>query len=146
MAQKEINFDLIALRGNAGVYYVHTNRKTEMNALQAACPKCNPLYPELDEDGIPYTCYACCDTGIVDKAYADAYLRDLDDACEYRGMRPVVNGKHVVLCCDEYESWEERHPLLPASIFPKPIRSRANRAFEAAEAQPMYDFDDDLPF
>jgi hypothetical protein len=138
MAAKEINFDLVALRGNVVLYSWHTNRKTEMNALQAACPKCNPLYPELDEDGIPYTCYACCDTGIVSKDYADAYLRDLDDACEYRGMRPVVNGKHQRLDGDEYDSWYVAEPLLPASLFPKVRR-----------AAPVYAAEiefDDLPF
>lgn len=27
------------------------------------CGSCNPLNPERDEDGRPYTCYRCCDTG-----------------------------------------------------------------------------------
>ena len=29
------------------------------------CPNCDPCNPEMDEDGRPYTCFACGDTGWV---------------------------------------------------------------------------------
>jgi hypothetical protein len=29
------------------------------------CPCCDPCYPEMDEQGRPYTCFACGDTGWV---------------------------------------------------------------------------------
>lgn len=45
----------------------------------AECPKCNPLYPELDEQGRPYTCFFCGDTGYVSEAVAQAYYRDIQD-------------------------------------------------------------------
>lgn len=34
-------------------------------AAMVECPNCDPCNPELDEDGRPYTCYRCCDTGRV---------------------------------------------------------------------------------
>jgi hypothetical protein len=112
-----------------------------MNNATAHCPHCDPLHPELDEDGFPYTCYVCCDTGIVSKAYADAYWQEQEDNAQYRGMRPVVNGKHIVQKCDEYESWEEERPLLPASIFTKAKRIDTRTPHEIV----MDDFDD-IPY
>ena len=29
------------------------------------CPRCDPLNPELDEQGRPFACYCCGDTGLV---------------------------------------------------------------------------------
>jgi hypothetical protein len=88
-------------------------------ASHADCPKCDPCNPELDEDGRPYTCYFCCDTGRVDTASAAAYWQDLTDSTEYVQLRPVVNGKHIAHRCDEYDSWTVELPLLPRAVFPK---------------------------
>ncbi len=46
----------------------------------AECPQCDPCCPELDEDGRPYACYFCCDTGWIEQAVAD----------EYRQRKPVT--------------------------------------------------------
>lgn len=84
----------------------------------ADCPKCDPLHPELDEDGRPYACYFCGDSGAVPQAVADAYWQDLTDAAEYPRLAPVVDGKHVHWRCDGYDSWQVSMPLLPVSVFP----------------------------
>jgi hypothetical protein len=40
------------------------------------CPKCDPANPDLDEDGKPYTCYFCSDTGYLTRAEYAEYLRE----------------------------------------------------------------------
>lgn len=42
----------------------------------AECPQCDPCNPELDEDGRPYTCYFCCDTGRVLRSVLEAEERE----------------------------------------------------------------------
>lgn len=90
-----------------------------LSGLFADCPKCGG-YPDLDEDGRPYTCFYCCDTGRVPAECAQEEEQERADQCEYRRLTAVVDGKHIVQCCDEYEGWDELRPLLPAAVFPKP--------------------------
>lgn len=87
----------------------------------AACPKCDPCNPELDEDGRPYACYFCGDSGTVDKASADAYWQDATDAAEYRGMLPVVEGKHHLPRYDQEsgDCYTVISTLLPGACFPR---------------------------
>lgn len=45
------------------------------------CPRCGGM-PDYDEDGRPFTCFCCCDTGLVPEAVAAAELRAHIDAEE----------------------------------------------------------------
>lgn len=92
-------------------------------AAKCDCPQCGG-YPELDESGRPYTCYLCCDSGYVDAAIVVAWDRDAQDAIEYRSLRPVVGGKHLVARYDGEtgEGWDEERPLLPAALFRRAAR------------------------
>jgi hypothetical protein len=36
------------------------------------CPRCGGM-PDLDEDGRPYTCFFCCNTGSVPKYFCEDY-------------------------------------------------------------------------
>lgn len=49
-----------------------------LNTAKAHCPQCGG-FPDYDEEGKPYTCYFCCDAGIVEAEVAEAYYRALDD-------------------------------------------------------------------
>ena len=40
------------------------------------CPQCDPCNPECDEQGMPYTCFACCDTGWIKAGSADDPIAD----------------------------------------------------------------------
>lgn len=42
----------------------------------AECPKCDPCNPEMDEDGRPYTCFFCGDTGRVLRTVLEAEQRE----------------------------------------------------------------------
>lgn len=43
------------------------------------CPQCDPCNPECDEDGRPYTCFFCCDTGRVLASVLEEALREADE-------------------------------------------------------------------
>jgi hypothetical protein len=36
-----------------------------VEVVREECPSCDPCNPEMDEQGRPYTCFACGDTGWV---------------------------------------------------------------------------------
>jgi hypothetical protein len=52
-----------------------------LNTAKAPCPQCGG-FPDYDEEGKAYTCYFCCDAGVVEAAVADAYDRALADQAE----------------------------------------------------------------
>lgn len=119
-----------------------------MNLLSAAhadCPKCDPSCPELDEDGRPYTCYFCCDTGRVSAAAAAAYWQDVTDAAEYKRLAPVMsNGKHVrwVYC----EHTGEADPI-DVPLFPRSVHGAFMALHPIARPAPaLIGGDDDIPF
>lgn len=47
------------------------------------CPRCGGI-PDYDEEGKPYTCFFCCDSGVVRKSVADEEERL---AAEYEAER-----------------------------------------------------------
>lgn len=101
----------------------------------AVCPRCAGC-PELDEDGHAYTCYFCCDEGVVTIADAEREERDATDAVEYVRLAQVIDGKFIGLAGNGDESWEVVHPLLPCAVFPVPARY----------VPVAVDCDDDIPF
>jgi hypothetical protein len=53
------------------------------------CPSCGG-YPDTDESGLPYTCFACCNTGYVwiEESYPERKTRELNEAYEeYAGVK-----------------------------------------------------------
>lgn len=110
----------------------------ERAAGYATCPRCGGC-PDYDEDGRPFTCFYCCDTGTVPAAVAAEWERDEADAHEYQPLRPVVGGKHLVPRYDPDTGacWDDVQSLLPLEmILPKSRRAIPVDAFT----------DDDIPF
>ena len=46
----------------------------------AECPQCDPCSPEMDEDGRPYSCYCCGDTGWITLAAREEMQRHEEEA------------------------------------------------------------------
>ena len=59
----------------------------ERRAGYCSCPKCGG-YPDLDESGRAYTCYFCCDSGVVPQAVMVAWERaERDEREQFRPAR-----------------------------------------------------------
>ena len=114
----------------------------------AACPQCNPLYPESDGEGGYYSCYFCCDTGTVPADVAASYWQSLDDAAEQfipkrLGMFPTRASSMWDWDCDNERELSPGHRLF--TRFPdiaNSIRIEAAAASRAAFANCI----DDIPF
>lgn len=49
------------------------------------CPSCGGYwYMDLDEQGLPYTCFHCCNTGYItiEETYSERKTRELNEAYE----------------------------------------------------------------
>lgn len=110
--------------------------QAERSAGYHSCPQCGGV-PEYDSDGRPFTCYYCCDTGCVPAEVAAQWARDEADAREYAPLRRVVNGKHILQCCDEYDAWDVLQSLLPLEHI---------QLEQEAPRVAAVDCDDDIPF
>lgn len=62
-----------------------------INAL-VDCPNCDSCNPEIDEDGRPYTCYCCFDTGSVP---LDFQFERYVSYAEYAVLRPAPVSRQV---------------------------------------------------
>lgn len=112
--------------------------KTSAKAF-ACCPQCGG-FPEFDEDGLPYTCYFCCDTGRVEQSVADAYMQAVTDDREQ--FRPRVLGVYLRPMASEYDYGDEQEPAPGSRMF-----TRLVRAQPAARVTPAVDlYADEIPF
>lgn len=102
----------------------------------APCPQCGG-HTELDEDGHAYTCYFCCDTGIVEASVAAAHLQAEIDRAEQ--FRPSRNG--IYLKPGPFADEDEYEPQPGYRLFTRLLPRAPRIAY--ASASTVYD---EIPF
>src|SRR3954462_14456753 len=68
-------------------------RAAERRAGYCACPRCGG-HPEYDSDGRVFTCFFCCDEGVVRASIVEAMERDEQD--EREQFRPKYLGAYPI--------------------------------------------------
>lgn len=89
------------------------------------CDSCNPLNPDCDESGRPYTCYRCCDSGWMPVECLDE-RPDPDDKNRPAGVAPY-----------QYD---------PGTGCMVPVRSYPRTDGARAASIGFADMSDDIPF
>ncbi len=84
--------------------------------MKYECFKCEGCgFNDVDEAGLPYTCYRCCGTGYISEAEYIEQRQDAIDSAEYRRYLPPV----VTIYDGEYgDCYTKQRKLLPLSVLP----------------------------
>jgi hypothetical protein len=101
------------------------------DTMYVNCPCCVNGFDGYDEQGMPYTCYACGQTGSMTQRQYDDYMFGINEDPEYVRLQPR-----------EYISWDSR------DYDPEPIY-KTRKFFPWAKPQQQHHVAvdlDDFPF
>lgn len=79
------------------------------------CPNCDPSSPECDEDGRPYACYCCGDTGWVPEGTTASMQAEAQREAEEAAKR-ATNAAYNARALAAYNAHRARPRPMPASM------------------------------
>lgn len=103
------------------------------------CPRCGGGV-EFDEEGKPYTCYRCCDTGMVTRASADAERASASWAAHTAAEQRIAAGTWGKVRC-RCDGWDDCG-LCGNTGWRDPLPHITSRPRPAAQSLDL----DDIPF